>query len=166
MTRPTPISELVAVLDTLIDVHKDLLKATQDEQRAIVAGELEAVERLSWRKQELVARLREMEPQRDAVVGAAAVSVGATEATVGATGKCLDEPEAGEIRRRRDELILLARALERVNRVTTRLLLRAIEFADASIRMLKNTTETNPIYAAAGSIQENRRSEAWMDRLA
>lgn len=166
MTRPNPISELMDVLDALISAHRDLLSVSQDEQSAIVSGEIESVERLSWRKQEIVARLREMEPRRDAAVGAAAVSVGAHKATVSATGDCLDEPEAGEMRRRRDELILLVRSLERVNRVTTRLLLRAIEFADASIRMLKNTSETNPIYAAAGSVQENRQSEAWMDRLA
>jgi len=166
MTQLAPISSLVDILDTLIGLHRDLLEVTQDEQSAIVAGELDEVERLTWRKQELIARLREMEPRRDAAVGAAAVSVGATEATVGATGRCLDEPERSEMRRRRDELILLVRSLERVNRVTTRLLLRAIEFADSSIRMLKHTTDTNPIYAAAGSVQENRRSEAWMDRLA
>ena len=161
-------TQLLALLDRLIDLRRELLAASRAEQDAVTKGDVAEVERMTWSKQELVVRMRELEPEQARVIAEAATAVGlpARGTTVAALAAALPAEGGATLRRRRDELLLLASSLDRTNRVTTRLLLRAIDFADASVRWLKEAPDTNPIYAPAGALDRRGGERALMDRLA
>ncbi len=161
--------EFAEILDRTIEGHRDLLRVSRDEQDAVVRGDVTRVEELMWRKQQLTGTLREMQGAQQALLRKAAEAEGVDDDVISLTALLQSMPRSSaraRLRQQRDELRLLAQTLERTHRVTTRLLMRALQFADASIRMLKEEREENPIYAAGGELERNRGERNLMDRMA
>ncbi|MAE69606.1 MAG: hypothetical protein CME06_03950 [Gemmatimonadetes bacterium] len=169
MSVPLVAEEFADVLDRTIEGHRDLLRVSRDEQNAVVRGDVARVEELMWQKEQLAGTLREMQDVQQALLRKAAEAEGIDDDVISLTALLQRLPRStarARLRQQRDELRLLAQTLERTHRVTTRLLMRALQFADASIRMLKEEQEENPIYAAGGALEKNRGERKLMDRMA
>ncbi len=166
----SPLAEEFAdVLESAIDGHRELLRVSRQEQQAIVHGEAQRVEELMWRKQQLSGSLAELQPRQQEMLRSAAGAVGLDPAEVTLTRLLRAMPRSAartRLRDQRDELRLLASTLERTQRITTRLLLRAIQFADATMQALKAHDQENPIYAPAGHVERSRGERTLMDRMA
>lgn len=164
-----PTQKLTEMLERTIEDHHNLLRISREEQEAVIRGDREQVESLTWKKQESAGALLHHLPHQQALLRDAARDLGQarTVCTLSELIEILPRgPTREHLRRQRDELRLLTQSLERSQRVTSRLLLRAIDYADASIRLLKQGPEVNPTYAAAGRVRKDAAERCLMDRLA
>ncbi len=166
MNNSQTVEALIRTLEEAIVDHRLLLRIAREEQEAIVAGDLPQVETATWRKEEVAGRLRALAPRQKTLMRQALDDDRSPPSVTRVIQSLPDSAARVALRRQRDELRLLIQSLDRTQRITSRLLLRALHFADSSVRLLKQVPDANPTYAPAGNLQEKPGERYLMDRRA
>ncbi len=155
MNDQPAMTALSAALDALVARYQVLAGISQEEREAVVQGDPSRVTEIADRKRSVTYEAMSLERQLRAN------PLVRHHGTLARVLERLEGSEEATLRRQRDELVLLTRSVERTNRITSRLLQRAVDYADTTVRLLKGAEEDGPsLFArprASGSALLDRR---------
>lgn len=137
------------------NLYRKLLDLFIEERHAIIASELEELNKVVMDKEMVLQNLRTEEFKRRKIGDRIAARLGLDPETLTITqlSKNVREPYASEIKRRGDRLQTLIDEIQVESERNRSLCLQALQFVSGSIKLLTTLTHPNQVYHATGRVQ-------------
>jgi len=148
------LSRLEDGLDRQLILYRQLLDLFLIERDAIMASDLEALNRVVMDKETLLQTIRREELCRVEVGEALAAQLGMAPEELNISRICakVNEACASTIKRKRGKLQALLDEIQIESGRNRSLCLQALQFVSGSIKMLTNLTRPNQVYHATGRV--------------
>lgn len=153
------IVKLIEVINDEVRIFNDLLETLQEEQGALVADDLEAIEAASARKQAVVMAGRELEARRTALMSelSGALNVSPQKADLACLIDALDGGEQGEeLTRMREVMLELNGKIKDTNENNAFLIRQSMRYTDRCLDILTGQSEQRRMY---GKFGKNKKGE-------
>jgi flagellar biosynthesis/type III secretory pathway chaperone len=150
------LNDLCECVDRQLELYSSLLDLFKDERQALLASDLESLNRVIVDKERILQQIRREEVQRRQVADEVARKLGvAAEAlTISRLGDALSGlPGADRIKQKGGRLKALTEEIQVESERNRSLCLHALQFVGSSIKMLTNLTRPNQVYHASGRVQ-------------
>ena len=147
------------MLDNLLDLLKEetelyglVLSAAQGEKDAVIDSNLDELKKIAKEKETLLAKIRIVEKQRQAVTEDLAKSLGCLphELTLSKLSQRVEQPYSSRMMDRRSELLALTQTIGEVNFSNRELLNHSLELVRSSFLFLNNFETSNTVYHNTG----------------
>ena len=153
------IMKLIEVINDEVRIFNELLETLQDEQAALVADDLEAIETTAAKKQAAVVAGRELETRRTVLVSelSGALNVSPQKADLTCLIDALDGGEEGEeLARMREVMLELNGKIRDTNENNAFLIRQSMRYTDRCLDILTGQSEQRRMY---GKFGKNKKVE-------
>ena len=153
------ILKLIEVINDEVRIFNELLETLQDEQAALVADDLEAIETAATKKQVAVMAGRELESRRTVLVSelSGALNVSPQKADLTCLIDALDGGEEGEeLARMREVMLELNGKIRDTNENNPFLIRQSMRYTDRCLDILTGQSEQRRMY---GKFGKNKKGE-------
>ena len=150
------LNELRDCVDRQLKFYRNLLDLFHDERKALLASDLERLNRVIVDKERALQHIRREEVQRRQVAADLALKLGIEAEALTITRLCdglSAMPGADGIKERGARLQALIDEIQVESERNRSLCLHALQFVSSSIKMLTNLTRPNQVYHASGRVQ-------------
>jgi flagellar biosynthesis/type III secretory pathway chaperone len=154
--------KLLNALNDCVDRQLNLYRKLRDlfnaERNAVLASDLEELNRVLMDKELLLQNIRKAEHLRRQTAHEMAVFLGMEDAslTISQLGERVGEPYASAIKQKGARLQTLIDEIQVVSERNRSLCLQALQFVSGSIKLLTALSRPNPVYHATGRIHNER----------
>lgn len=147
-------------VDRQLGLYRKLLDLFGAERSAVLASDLEELNRVLTDKELLLQNIRKAEQLRRQTAHEVAVLLEIDEAslTISQLSERVDEPYASKIKHKGDRLQALIDEIQVVSERNRSLCLQALQFVSGSIKLLTALARPNPVYHATGRIHSERHT--------
>jgi len=147
-------------VDRQLNLYRKLLDLFSAERSAVLASDLEELNRVLLDKELLLQNIRNAEHLRRQTAHEMAVLLEIDEAslTISQLGERIDEPYASKIKRKGARLQALIDEIQVVSARNRSLCLQALQFVSGSIKLLTALARPNPVYHATGRMHSERHT--------
>ena len=141
-------------VDRQLNLYRKLLDLFNAERSAVLASDLEELNRVLMDKELLLQNIRRAEHLRRQTAREMAALLGMEEAslTISQLSERVAEPYASKIKRQGARLQTLVDEIQVVSDRNRSLCLQALRFVSGSIKLLTAVAKPNPVYHASGRI--------------
>ena len=149
----TLILKLIEVINDEVRIFNELLETLQQEQKALVIDDLDAIEAAAAQKQAAVIAGRELENRRTALVSqlSGALNVSPQKANLACLIDALDGGEEGEeLARMREVMLELNGRIRDTNENNAFLIRQSMRYTDRCIDILTGQSEQRRMYGKFG----------------
>jgi flagellar biosynthesis/type III secretory pathway chaperone len=146
-------------IDRQLSLYRQLQDLFRDERSAVLASDLEELNRVLMEKELLLQTIRRTEHLRRQTSHDVAVLLGIEEAslTVSQLIERVEEPYASKIKQQGATLQALIDEIQVASERNRSLCLQALQFVSGSIKLLTSLSRPNPVYHASGRMHNDRR---------
>jgi len=146
-------------IDRQLSLYRQLLDLFRDERSAVLASDLDELNRVLMEKELLLQTIRRTEHLRRQTAHEVAVLLGIEEAslTVSQLIERVEEPYASKIKQQGATLQALIDEIQVASERNRSLCLQALQFVSGSIKLLTSLARPNPVYHASGRMHSDRR---------
>lgn len=152
------LNHLSACVDRQLALYRKLLTLFHDERSAILASDLEELNRVVVDKETILQHIRREEVQRRQAADALASDLGLDAGALTLSQLALrltDAPGAEELQERGTRLQSLLEEIQVESERNRSLCLHALQFVGRSIKLLSTLTHPNRVYHATGRVQND-----------
>ena len=145
-------------VDRQLNLYRNLRDLFNAERSAVLASDLEELNRVLMDKELLLQNIRRAEHLRRKTAHEMAVFLGVEEAslTISQLSERVDEPYASQIKQKGVRLQALIDEIQVISERNRSLCLQALRFVSGSIKLLTAISRPNPVYHATGRIHKER----------
>jgi len=145
-------------IDRQLNLYRKLLDLFNAERSAVLASDLEALNRVLMDKELLLQNIRSVEHRRRQTAHEMVVLLEIDEDSVTIAQLCesIEEPYASTIKQKGDRLKALIDEIQIASGRNRSLCLQALKFVSGSIKLLTALSRPNPVYQATGRIHHDR----------
>jgi len=146
-------------VDRQLSLYRKLLDLFSDERSAVLASDLEELNRVLMDKEFLLQNIRRAEHLRRQTAQQVAALLGIEETSLTISQMCekVEEPYASKIKKQGARLQTLIDEIQVVSERNRSLCLQALQFVSGSIKLLTSLSRPNPVYHATGRMHSDRR---------
>lgn len=150
------LNDLCDCVDRQLKLYRKLLDLFQDERKALLASDLECLNRVIVDKERMLQHIRREELRRRQVADDLALKLGVAAEALTITRLCdglNDLPGAARVKKKGTRLKALVEEIQIESDRNRSLCLHALQFVGSSIKMLTNLIRPNQVYHATGRVQ-------------
>jgi hypothetical protein len=136
-------AQLMGVVEALVEEHRRLLEFCRKHTKALVAGDVAAIESTVQRMDAAVANIGDLEQKRQQVTNAIATAIGipSTELTVSRLEPFLTEEESYRLKAGAEQLSVLLRDLEETNELNRSLVNQSLNYLAKTMQLVASALE-------------------------
>lgn len=152
------LNHLSDCIDRQQNLYRKLLDLLHEEQRAIMASDLEELNRVVVDKEMTLQHIRREEVERQKTAEALAATLGLDAGTLSITRLselCTDRSCAASIKQKGARLQSLIGEIQIESERNRSLCLHALQFVGRSLKLLSGLTRPNQVYHASGRVQDS-----------
>jgi flagellar biosynthesis/type III secretory pathway chaperone len=150
------LNDLCDSIDRQLTLYRNLLDLFQDERKAILGSDLEALNRIVFDKERILQDIRRAEVQRRKIADTLAPRLGIEGEALTITRMGVElagVSGTAAIKRKGAQLKALIDEIQIESERNRSLCLHALQFVSNSIKMLASLTRPNQVYRATGRVQ-------------
>lgn len=156
-------NQLTAVLQALLDVHRQLLRLAERKREVIVAGKLPALQSLVKEETELVEQLKRLEQERTNLVQRMVpASSGERKVTLSQLLEQVDDEKRTRIQRLMKDLLDVIEQLQKENEQNQTLVKESLQYVQQTINVLTANPADDYLYRPKQSSDRTGQGTASM----
>ena len=147
-------------VDRQLNLYRKLRDLFNAERSAVLASDLEELNKVLMDKELLLQNIRKAEHLRRQTAHEMAAFIGIADdsLTISQLSERVDEPYATEIKQKGARLQALIDEIQVVSERNRSLCLQALQFVSGSIKLLTTLSRPNPVYHASGRMHNERHT--------
>lgn len=147
-------------VDRQLNLYRKLRDLFNAERSAVLASDLEELNKVLMDKELLLQNIRKAEHLRRQTAHEMAAFIGIEDdsLTISQLSERVDEPYATEIKQKGARLQALIDEIQVVSERNRSLCLQALQFVSGSIKLLTTLSRPNPVYHASGRMHNERHT--------
>ena len=155
MNMDPMINELLGVLEQESGLYRSMLKVIDQESKAAVRSDFDALTKVGEEKENILQKLRLIEDKRTELISEMAAALGYPQQalTLSLISQQVGEPFAGRLRQAGTDLSTVLNTVRKANQQTRQLFEHSLELLKSSFNLLSNLTQSDTVYRPSGNMQ-------------
>jgi len=154
------LEKLIGLLEEETSLYGYIVSVLQQEKKAIVASELEALNETAKKKESLLLKIRILDEERTKILEKLGGFLGypSNDMTLRKISQLVEKPHSIRLNNCYSNLLALTQTIQDLNRGNKALIVHSLEIVRDSLSILTNLLPSNPLYYQTGEIKMAEQS--------
>ncbi len=156
------INDFIKLLEDEKKLYEKLALILQQEKRAVIDSDLDALNENSKQKENLVLKIRIMGEQRLDMIGrlSGLLNYSPRELTLTKLAQLVDEPYSTRLNEYHSNYLSIIQGIQELNQSNKELFSHSVELIRGSINLLSNLLPSTPVYHRTGKVKSDGKRGA------